>query len=122
MIDELITFETAKLAKEKGFDENALSFYNEDGSDLNPLQDNINYYDKFKKCTQSLLQRWLREEHNIQVYVNSHTRHGPARTYWKDYIAYVDNFAINDARDEEFQTYEEALEVGLYHALEKILQ
>jgi hypothetical protein len=92
-------------------------------------------YIMYARPTQSVLQRWLREVHNIQVYVVSGTLSGTVdgvRKY-KDYVVHIcvassrDNevgrvfqTAINDARDEEFQTYEEAMEVGLQHALEML--
>ena len=89
-------------------------------------------YTMYARPTQSVLARWLRDIHGIQVYAVSGTLSGTvdgARKY-KDYVAHVcvassrDNevgrvvkTAINDARDEEFQTYEEAMEVGLQYAL-----
>jgi hypothetical protein len=147
MKDERITFETAKLAKEKGFniivrghyieylidridpeypegggpfsmekgkiefEENAM--INNGGSDYS----NQNYK-MYTAPTQSLLARWLREIHNIQVYVSSQTVDGNKK--YRDYVGYVNGYAINDPRDEEFQTYEQAMEVGLQIALKMI--
>jgi hypothetical protein len=48
MQEELITLETAKLAKEKGFDY-------------------FNGIYKTQRSTQSLLQKWLREIHKIDI-------------------------------------------------------
>jgi len=101
-----------------------------------PAADNSNKnYKQYAAPTQALLARWLREAHGIQVYAVSGTLSGTvdgARKY-KDYVVHVcvassrDNevgrvvqTAVNDARDEEFQTYEAALEFGLREALKNI--
>lgn len=87
MEDQLISFETAKLAKEKGFEEYCFSYYNlkgeikhnysENGSstdvdfrvDLEDLLDNFNrgIPNTYSAPTQSLLQKWLREVHKIHI-------------------------------------------------------
>lgn len=72
MEEQLISFETAKLAKEKGFREPCIYWtdeitqemgdsncYEEPDFDKYPLSIGI--------CTQSLLQKWLRKKHNIQI-------------------------------------------------------
>ena len=75
-------------------------------------------YTMYAAPTQSLVQRWLREVHNIQVYVYSNTKNGEG--IYRDYVAHINERSINDSRDEEFQTYEAAMEVGLQVALEMI--
>lgn len=107
MEDKRISFETAKLATEKGFNIHICVC----GGYPDCLCHNI-------PPTQSLLQKWLREEHNIQVHCHSHTKNSEGK--YRDYVAYVNEEIINDARDEEYQTYEEALEVGLRFALEML--
>lgn len=71
MKEQLIDFETAKLAKEKGFKHNSICY---DGS--GEIMENINSYTnnymqrfRYEAPTQSLLQKWLREEHGIWVTV-----------------------------------------------------
>ena len=77
MEDELIKFETAKLAKEKGFDIPCKKSYwvNPDGEFwlASYSYDRDRYLGRpwLLVPTQSLLQRWLREVHNIHV-ENSH--------------------------------------------------
>lgn len=122
MREELITFETAKLAKEKGF--NWVSYF---------FEDNEIYYEYlcYEDCeidvnrvilcpTQSLLQKWLREEHNIHIYVE---------TYNNGILDFVPYVGIPKNRimsfktieqDKTYLTYEEALEKGLQEALKLI--
>lgn len=143
--DQKISLETAKLAKEKKFDaivcgsiteylttqtdpeypegggsfgwkKGELEISNDYFRNFDTGSDYSNKnYTMYARPTQAVLARWLREAHNIQVYVNSQTKDGNGK--YRDYVAHVNNREINDARDEEFQTYEEALEVGLVIAL-----
>ena len=65
MKEELISFETAKLAKEKGYTQEWLDhyeYYKEDGSLHNWKYD-------YPAPTQSLLQKWLREVHEIHIHI-----------------------------------------------------
>ena len=71
---EYISFETAKLAKEKGFNEPCKYFYEEISGEAIKWEcvgDIISTKKNEFLCpTQSLLARWLREKHNICVEVN----------------------------------------------------
>ena len=105
MKEQLILFETAKLAKEKGF--------------LNSIHyDGMGGY--FTNTTQSLLQKWLREEHNIEVWVTpTHLSYINNKLY-KVEIEYFNGKRIHCFKHDEFKTYEEALEKGLQEALKLI--
>jgi hypothetical protein len=148
MIDERVTFQTAKLLKEKKFDIGVDGSYTEylrnrkdpeypEGggpfsmtkgeieydSDYfrngNPDQDfSGKYYVIYAAPSQSIVAKWLREVWNIQVYCCSHTKNG--KGIYIDYVVRVNETPINDARDGEYQTYEEAMEVGLQRALTMI--
>ncbi len=78
MKEKLVTFETAKLAKEKGFNIPSRYYYNQkhnkidydlheaqvvDGTYVNSFVNLLDY----PAPTQSLLQKWLRERHRIDV-------------------------------------------------------
>lgn len=123
MEEQLITFETAKLAKEKGFDIKVETFYMGD-SEENFLhnagkKDNWNNHkcllneselsNDYSAPTQSLLQKWLREEHGIDVYCMPV---GDDSYKWYNNIASHNPVLTG--------TYEEALEVGLQEALKLI--
>ena len=75
MKEQLVTFEVAKLAKEKGFDwiESDNKWYDNVG---HPEVSSQGYHQEINSYrtsipTQSLLQKWLREEHKISVTVFS---------------------------------------------------
>lgn len=136
MKEQLISFKTAKLAKEKGFkNESCLKclvfdkkqnkelelYYNE----TSPLHENFVMLGLLP--TQSLLQKWLREKHNIQVYAYSYSVKGNKNggKSFSDYIYVVNSLndskvIQSDVREELHQVYEEALEEGLCEALKLI--
>jgi len=134
MEEQLISFETAKLAKEKGFRlgigwfgfDN--QFYVSEGVQTGMLCENHRGNNPVA-CTQSLLQKWLRDVHKI--YVASYHDLNPKH----DGIIYYTNWGfINDPNSKNYkysplggydesanwETYEEALEFGLQEALRLI--
>ena len=144
MKDTRITFETAKLAKEKGFNERVHYFYkvkSENDIELYgctrkqlvgfkghvPIYHKVRDYHtnkeklnaKLYRCsapTQSLLAKWLREEHNIIVLVDYEGIDG----YYYKFYSYKEGNKNYDASDKNYNTYEEAYEVGLQEALKLI--
>jgi len=124
MKEELITYNTAKLAKEKGFDYpyifpeqvGVLSCYSEIGDLGTSLMNNAIY--NIQAPIQSLLQRWLREEHKINIIVFPMLNDGIDCYY--NYDIYTN---LADTYSEcltYINTYEEAMELGLIEALNLI--
>jgi hypothetical protein len=106
MEEQLVSLDTAKLAKEKGFG---------------------NYSDSYLAPTQSFLQKWLREKHvlNIEImfggrswgkfdYYHGHVHRGG------DGIHARVNYKEGDFYPEANLTYEECLEKLLLEALKLI--
>lgn len=137
MKDELITFETAKLAKEKGFDieEPCVAFYTNPRSKMFGIDEHLryynikntprklyyigesvalNYHNVLFAPTQSLLQKWLREVHNIHVWCIPHIN----SSMYYGVKCWLSN--SNTVQIDAFKTYEEALEEGLQEALKLI--
>lgn len=131
MKEQLISFETAKLAKEKKFydinvngkvrisqdymydsDGHIHSFYELFKGDFKIGEDSL-----YNAPTQSLLQKWLREKHNIHVNVSydlTFTFKINGDLKGNPYIKY------SEISDFWGRTYEEALEKGLQEALKMI--
>jgi|SRR5690554_5239335 len=137
MEEQHIELKTANEAKDKGFKEYTLTAYiggiffeNEptsngyDGFDLPESTnwnregwvfdkegcgcfgcklDNVKYFEACSAPTQTILQKWLREVHDIRVLIYEGD---------KPYLTYQHNYSRG-----HFDTYEEALEEGLYEAL-----
>lgn len=116
--EEICTYEVCKLAKEKGFPlqkaikQDGRAFFYE----LPQTHPDWANCDAWYLPTQSLLQRWLREEKNIHIAVFPNLRN----SYEYDWIVYIKGeecwlptySALND-----FPTYELALEDALKYAL-----
>ena len=121
MEEELISYETAKLAKEKGFNWPVVSSYNDEGDTFcktKPHDWNIKRTAALKKnpyCsapTQSLLQKWLREIHNLQININYHHFGIDAFNGTDQYMGFLfrDHITTNDS-------HEDALEYVLNRSL-----
>lgn len=154
MEDTRITFETAKLAKKKGFDikgQNVFDLKNNNKiinfkdlaiqefiddvetagyldkafnylkEDINRTDDNNDKDYYLLAPTQSLLAKWLREEHNIHFEIKPIF---DVKDNLKPYhISVIKNPSGKDFEYEivgSLDTYEEALEIGLYQALKLI--
>lgn len=119
MKDQLISFNTAKLAKKKGFDlltVNGITEYNVIKSGKYNLPMDWNGSDFISCPTQSLLQKWLREKHNIEVI----SLRAEDFMFYKYKVSNIKKLKINLKAGFEFNTYEEALEKGLQEALKLI--
>jgi hypothetical protein len=78
--------------------------------------------DAYTAPTQSLLQRWLREEEGIHISIEYEWVEGVDDwTFWA-YIKKINNAkVVNDAIKSGFNTYELALEDALKYALENLV-
>ena len=94
MKDQEIELNTAILAWKKGFPK------------------------KLGKITQSLLQRWLREVHNIYIFISSTRISDNKRNY--EYDVQQDKDLQRVFYKDKILTYEQALEEGLCEALKLI--
>jgi len=119
MKDELVSFETAmELNKKKECDIGCDYFYNTETKQLeNSTCDNyIGYNETLYKGapTQSLLQKWLRENHNISLIAYD--------CFKEEFRFQISKLHTNEITEGEnsFDTYEEALEDGLQAALKLI--
>lgn len=149
MEEILIGYEVAKLAKEKSFEIKTSCYYRSDEKlivnfhesfsereyhfDANDFKENwnrkgwvidksggscfgceldeLNYFISYSAPTQSLLQKWLREVHKLDVLVVKH----------RDSFYHVYCFQHDmNTENNNYTTYEEALEIGLQEALKLI--
>lgn len=121
MKEELITFETAKLAKEVGFDWRVRGAFG-DELDLREVCAPIDYNTEavfvdrgyVSAPTQSLLQRWLRDEKNICIEIEVYMCGSGFEYMFK--VHDFNSFKEIDGDDLE-ESYEQALEAGLFKAM-----
>jgi len=144
-MDELIKFETGKLAKTKGLIPQSSSFlafdsYLKEGNPNHHV--NYNFYSvdsmtldeiekAYKECdaiyciTQSGLQKWLRDIHNLHIWIL------PRHITIKDKPICLFSWIINSTKDSKvsyadkhtdigFTTYEECIEDALVNGLNLI--
>jgi len=156
MKEQTISFKTAELAKEKGFNIPTIHYYlsdgvldekceesesyvenymvivedltenwndgwsvNKDGGRCFGCDKNPKYFESFSAPTQSLLQRWLRETHDIHIEVIWQVKKG--KLSWFSSISKIGTTPIDlciDLKDQD--TFELALEAGLQEALQLI--
>ena len=135
MIEEIVKYEIAMLAKTRKF--NVLVsdayFLHADGKiTLGMSNYDEPIYGEIKAPSQSLLQRWLRETHNIdvdvvrdsEVHYQDETRWIVKVSNWND--IQIKEFSIaqlkfpNHSHHIDFKSYEEALEKGLEEGLKFI--
>lgn len=127
MKDELISFETAKLAKEKGFHERVIYYYIDSTKCVDRIapgaHSHLHVSNKkegyHSAPTQSLLQRWLRDVHNLHLEPKLANQESKKSYYygvykWEKYRAYI------KGTSKRFNTYEQALEEGLQEALKLV--
>lgn len=132
MKDELIIFETAKRAKEKGFNIfTGKAWIKKEGQELFfvPVYTGVTNGIDYHAPTQSLLQKWLREVHNIHINITRIYNFNKKPAIFQGYNIYISGKSSEDITYGEinnklirkyYNDYEKALEAGLQEALKLI--
>lgn len=123
-----VSFETAKLLKEKGFDALCTTFYYVDtptGKVIHQFQNDeneVHYVDineypcAILAPTQSLVMRWLREIYKLHITIFSSSQESWMYRITKQHQKFEDG-----EYDEDFVTYEDAVEAAIKFCLEKLI-
>lgn len=144
--EDYVSLETAKILKEKGFDEPTAGFYGSKrglcigGSLLyNSINNRVNFVNDLLKVqfedviaaapTLYEAQKWIRDRHNLHIDVGLYGDYSTdadgnkvdEHQYWAFDIYYTTNI-INHIFDCEggYDTYEQALDAGIREALKLI--
>lgn len=127
--EDYVSFETARLLKEKGFNEKVICYY-DDGGSLN-----LNKFVEFQCCnegygssvfaapTQSMVMKWLREVHNICITIYPDKTKGYEAVLYdtKDNVEIIlQSFGIFGAHIFE-DSYEEACEAAIKYCLDNLI-
>lgn len=140
MTEQMITFKTAKLAKEKKFNWKVRQVYDNNGKKIDVIShtnksnqliinNTSHIYNICSAPTQSLLQKWLREKHNIYVtskpYIddvsNETDENIKFQILWENEIVDVKDSYNVFSDYTYYHNYEEALEIGLQEGLKLII-
>ena len=121
MIEEsYVSFDTAKMLKEAGFDVPCFNQYTERGTIWHcDCPENFNKSQCATSCpTQALAARWLREVHNVAIY----SLYDDDMEQWFYVVdAFTKNPVINVFQSgSEYNDYESAFEDGLREAIKLI--
>ena len=136
--EDYVSFETAKLLKEKGFNEEVICYY-DDGGSLN-----LNKFVEFQCCNEGYgsgvfaaptlqnAMKWLREVHHIHteicLYKTNESDVEPMKSRKVPYYTFgVWDTITGDNIDKRFtndfigDTYEEACEAALKYCIENLI-
>lgn len=116
--EDYVSFETAKLLKEKGFDENTYACFSNDGKET--------YYgyravdNDIMRPTLQMAMKWLREVHNKSIEIRSQGLKATSIGW----IVEIYNLANQDEEFHHpytFSTYEDAAESAIKYCLENLI-
>lgn len=115
-----VTFETAKLLKEKGFGECSTSYISEDGDIFpTPL---VKRKEHYPAPTQQMAMRWLREEKEIEIHIAlSALNADKSREYQYDIFFTNERYMEPSFVKHGFPYYEDAVEEALKFCLTKLI-
>ena len=122
MIQEAyVSFETAKLLKEKGFRQGCEHFY--ESGVLDRTKENEFMYNQYghliSSPTQQMALAWLREKKNVYMDIApTHVTNGSIHFVWQTYDS---DYAVTGDCDRFFDSYEEAVEAAIKYCLENLI-
>ena len=124
--EDYVSFEIAKLLKEKGFDEPTLWFYVGDGTKY--LAHKTLNEDWYRRPTPQMAMKWLREVHNIHIEVRIINRSFSSpiaipQYYWIIFnakeVKWMDESTAH--RPMSYETFEETCEAAIKYCLENLI-
>ena len=119
--EDYVSFETAKLLKEKGFDEATYHYYNTTGARwFESVLVRHNSQGGIACPTLQMAMKWLREVHGIDISIDLRFRSEDEDVYiksWRYTVYHTDE--IEDFGDSD--TYEEACEAAIKYVLENLI-
>lgn len=119
--EDYISFETAKLLKEKGFMDGAIvkffaSGYNKNGHILSIRDTEL---DDYPRPTLQMAMKWLREKHILIIHDVENFYMDGSVASWIYHIWCADN--IEESHSAHFKTYEESCEAAIKYCLENLV-
>ena len=119
VFEDYVDFQTAKLLKEKGFDEPTTGTYYKDGTFecLSLNRWNSKFVTPISAPTLQMACKWLREEHNIDILITI----GGFIEKGKVYFCSVYKNLTKYGNFKECLTYEDACEAAIKYCLENLI-
>ena len=133
--EDYVSFEIAKLLKEKGFDELCPTFYETDEPNNGPkyskklgwfLHNSYDYSDRHGKMiistpTLQMAMKWLREVHHLVVEPYYYFALGEWCVDIKHLEKRTELEEFENIREKSYNTYEEACETAIKYCLENLI-
>ena len=121
--EDYVSFETAKLLKEKGFDEECCPWYGSDGNIHKTgceMRNSDCALDSMMAPTLQMAMKWLRETHHIFIDIISRFSRNADNDVCFSYSCKTpaDTYELIDG---EWLCYEEAAEAAIKYCLEKLI-
>ena len=123
--EDYVSFEIAKLLKEKGFNIRCLKAYWPDGSICNQAFSNAKEIAAYSRPTLQMTMKWLREVHNLNIevyrtacgylYIISRVPTGT------DLYSDGDAYDGDDENSGQWTTHEKACEAAIKYCLENLI-
>jgi len=126
--EDYVSFETAKLLKEKGFDENCAALYDVRNGEFRQKQTgyvfNNSQWDSFITApTLQMVMKWLREVHNLFIVIDRHyfvvdkISHIASGFKYSIEIKTINTVYIYT----NYESFEEACEAAIKYCLENLI-
>ena len=119
--EDYVSFETAKLLKENGFENDAISCINVFKGHIYKIQDRvIDANDDITIPTLQMAMKWLRKTHNLFIGIN--TVIGSDKNWGYEVFIQKQEIPIPSKMQWDwFNSYEEACEAAIKYCLENLL-
>ena len=125
--EDYVSFETAKLLKEKEFDWNCITYY----VDYEPndvkysmlFENNTTWEERcYSAPTLQMVMAWLREVHNIFIVIEPYT-YNYVDEKISSYVAslWQDDNCCENITSKNYPTYEETVEAAVKYVLENLI-
>ena len=123
--EDYVSFETAKLLKEKGFEGRMHTFYTEEGTEMESAYVVPSNFFPIYRPTLQMAIKWLRDVHDLIISVNF-TVHGwlcGITKIFRDSNGFIVNInhGIGDDSLPYCDEYEEACEAAIKYCLENLI-
>lgn len=118
---DYVSFETAKLLKEKGFNEDSWFHFDSDG-DIVTRGYRLNRPNEIPAWTQQTVMRWLNATHQIFIQPDIVFNASPI-AYRATIFCYGDNLKTQqDVTTDRYDSPEQAVEAAIEYCLENLMQ